>query len=287
MGCSMIRLDDPVKWSAMSDEAAVRVLRAPELAEYEAMPREAKTARWEDLLCRPIDAFTMLNEVFFRARWEQVLRWQRTQSRNPDAAPVLLEIASGDADMIPQMMARVFPGSRYVTANMNRALTESLMGRTAGLPLTMQVIEEDAAYLADKLGENSVDVVAFQHGANDVLQAILCERDGIDTVYADWMAVLPDMIRILRHEVAEGTLEQSVKAPFLGLLRTLSSLVRSDGVIAINHYMFQLDLDWGYPPELFERLIPMIRSWLPDCAGLRETLIQGFHPNWWLFLRKA
>ncbi len=283
----MIKLDVPAKWSALADTVAKQVLRPSEMDIYARMSAEEKQACWESLLCRPIDSFTVVNEVFFRARWQEVIRWQRAQSSRPESNPVVLEIASGDADMIPQMMARSFPGSTYVTANMNRSLTESLLVKTAGLPLTMRFIEEDAARLAGMLGEDSTDVIAFQHGANDVLQAILCDREGIDTVHADWMAVLPDMIRILKREVAAGTLEQSVKEPFVHLLETLAALLRRDGIIAINHYMFQLDLDWGYPPDLFERLIPMIRTWLPEGGGLRETLIQGFHPNWWLFLRRA
>jgi len=41
-----------------------------------------------------------------------------------------------------------------------------------------------------------------------VIQAILCDREGIDTIDSDWMETLPEMIRIVQREVAEGTLAQ-------------------------------------------------------------------------------
>ncbi len=277
----MIPLDMAEKWEKRGDETAARLLRPRELEAYEAIPPEQRKTAWHDLLEHPISSFTPQNEVFFRGRWEEVFRWAVRDT------PVVLEIASGDADMVPQMMGRAFPGSRYITANMNKALTASLLARTAGLPVEMTVVEEDAAFLAGKLGAESVDLIVFQHAVNDVLQAILCDRDGIDTIEADWMAILPDMIRILQQEVAGGTLEQSLKTPFLGLLDTLRGLLRPGGILAMNHYMFQLDLDWGYPPDLFEHMIPMIRGWMGDCAGYREVLVDGFHPNWWIFLRRA
>jgi len=131
-----------------------------------------------------------------------------------------------------------------------------------------------------------VDVIAFQHGVNDVLQAILCDRDGVDTIQTDWMETLPAMIAILQRETRQGTLEQSVRPGFLSLLETLLAVLKPGGVIAMNHYMFQLDLDWGYPPDVWENLIPMVRGWVKDLPGTREIALEGFDRQWWLFLRK-
>jgi hypothetical protein len=122
---------------------------------------------------------------------------------------------------------------------------------------------------------------------NDVLQAILCAQEGVDTVYSDWMETLPSMIAMLKREVAGGTLEASVREPFLQLMRSLLPTLREGGHIAINHYMFQLDLDWGYPPRLFEDMLDMVRPWLNTLPGCREVTLDDFDPKWWIFLQKA
>jgi hypothetical protein len=223
-----------------------------------------------------------VNEVYFRVRWAEVL-----DAVHPGNDLTLLEVASGDADMIPQMMARTRPNSRYITANMNRILTERLREKTRNLPVEVVVIEEDAVDIDRYLPAESVDIIAFQHAVNDVVQAILCAREGVDTIYADWMDTLPKMITILQRETAQNTLEQHAKPAFLSLLAKLLSVLKKDGVMVMSHYMFQLDLDWGYPPALWEDFIPITREWIKDLPGCKEVFFEGFDPQWWLFYRKV
>jgi hypothetical protein len=278
----MIPLDDAARWLPRLDERARRYLSDREFSEYEAIPRDARDAELRALLNAPIACFTAVNEAYFRACWGEAL--ERLHS---NGEMTLLEVASGDADMIPQCLARLRPGSRYITANMNERLNESLLKKTDGLPLSFQLISDDAANIPRHLGDGQVDVVAFQHAVNDVLQAILCAREGVDTVCSDWMETLPAMIEMLRRETAAGTLEESVQGPFMALMRSLWPMLRPGGFVAINHYMFQLDLDWGYPAKLFEDMLPMVRPWLQDLPGVREVALDGFDPQWWIFLQKG
>ncbi len=278
----MIPLDDAARWLQRLDESALRYLSGQELGEYKAIPKDARKAELCALLDAPIARFTAINEAYFRARWGEAL-----ERLHPNGEMTLLEVASGDADMIPQCLARLRPGSRYITANMNEKLNESLLKKTNALPLSFQLISDDAANIPLYLGDGQVDVVAFQHAVNDVLQAILCAREGVDTVRSDWMETLPAMIEMLRRETAEGTLEESVRGPFMALMRSLWPTLRPGGFVAINHYMFQLDLDWGYPPKLFEDMLPMVRPWLHDLPDVHEIALDGFDPQWWIFLQKG
>lgn len=277
----MIPLDSFEKWSPRLDGSARRFLNAEEFAAYEAILAEERHQQLKAMLEAPIRWFSQVYEVYFRARWADTL-----MMLHPGAGLSLLEVATGDADMIPQAMARSHPGSRYVTANMNKQLNESLLKKTEGLGVRLTLIEGDAARIGDHYGPNSFDVVAFQHGVNDVLQAILCARAGVDTVHADWMGVLPQMIRMLQREVADNTFERHVKAPFMALMAPLMDVLKPGGTIAINHYMFQLDLDWGYPPALFECLLPLVRGWFTELNGVEERFYEGYEKNWWIFLKK-
>jgi hypothetical protein len=277
----MIVLDRFEKWSPRLDEQARQYLSEIEYREYCSIPGAEKLSQLKAILEKPIARFTAVNEVFFRARWAEVLG-----AAHLDKELTLLEIASGDADMIPQMIARTRPHSRYITANMNRILTQRLREKTRDLPVEIVVIEEDAVAIDRHLPPESVDIIAFQHAVNDVIQAILCDREGVDTVYADWMETLPKMIGILQRETAQNTLEQHARPAFLSLLAKLLKVLKKDGLVVMNHYMFQLDLDWGYPPGLWENLIPITRGWIKGLPGCKEVFFEGFDPQWWMFCQK-
>jgi hypothetical protein len=278
----MIPLDDYDKWKPAMKENAQRYLSRDEIGEFETIPKERRDILLRDLLSKPIACFTAVNDVYFRSRWAEVLKML-----HPETELTLLEIASGDADMIPQVMARTHPGSRYITANMNKRLSWSLLGKTKNLAIDLKIVEDDAAYIQNHLGVGVVDIIAFQHAVNDVMQAILCDKNGVDTVYSDWMETLPKMIEMLQREMTEETLEQHVKTPFLGLIKNLLNVLKPGGIIIANHYMFQLDLDWGYPMDLFENMIPMTRAWLKELSGCTELFFDGFDQNWWIFLKKV
>jgi hypothetical protein len=277
----MIQLDRFGKWAACLDEQARLYLSETEYREYCSIPAPERVSQLKAILEKPIARFTAVNEVFFRARWAEVL-----DALHPGKELTLLEIASGDADMIPQMLARTRPHSRYITANMNRILTESLRKKTQALPVEVLVIEEDAVEIDRHLPAESVHVIAFQHAVNDVIQAILCAQAGVDTIYADWMETLPAMIGILQREIAQNTLEQHARPAFLNLLEKLLNVLSKDGLVVMNHYMFQLDLDWGYPPGLWEDLIPITRQWIKALPGCKEVFFEGFDPHWWIFCQK-
>lgn len=276
----MIRLDDEKKWMPVFQKNAHRYLSRDEYEEYAGLSEKELEEGLKALLEKPIASFTVLNELYFRARWDEVIGMAY---RGDELS--LLEVATGDADMIPQVMGRTRPGSRYITANMNKLLNQSLLEKTKDLPITMELIEDDAAFIDRHVGE-AVDMIAFQHAVNDVIQAILCDREGIDTIYSDWMETLPKMITILQREVKDKTLEQHAKDSFLGLIRSLVRVLRKGGLVAMNHYMFQLDLDWGYPADLFENMLPIVRGWLKEIEECEEIFFEGFHSNWWIFLRK-
>lgn len=274
-------LANPTAWAENLAGQARLVLTPAEFTSFLNIPEPDRQVQIAQLLQKPIAKFSLVNEVFFRSRWAEALRMI--------AAPqdlTLLEVGTGDTDVIPQMMDVLYPASRYIAANMNKQLTAGLRSSLSSLQLETSIIEEDAAGIKDFLPAASVDVIAFQHAVNDVLQAILCGQRGIDTVHTNWMETLPAMICILQRELEQNTLEEHVRQPWISLLGNLRDTLKPGGWMVMNHYMFQLDLDWGYPAGLWENLIPLIRAWLPDLTGCEEKFFHGFDPQWWMFLRK-
>lgn len=272
---------DKYQSDLLSLENASRVLSEDEYKQFLTIPQPKQEAIFTQLLEKPITDFTIIHELYFRSKWAKLF-FNLYQNHSFH----LLEVASGDADLIPQCLSHTNPNSTYITANMNQKLNESLLKKLSGLSIQYQLIDDDALKLSDYLEKDTVDIIAFQHGLNDVLQAILCGYYGIDTTNIDWMELLPKMIELLNTEIKNATFYTKVYEPLLNLLSTLSKVLKPNGVIAINHYMFQLDLDLGYPTDLFTNLIPIVRSWLENNKLFKEITFEGFSSQWWLFLQK-
>lgn len=201
---------------------------------------------------------------------------------------IALEVASGSTDIIPQVMDRIFhKDSQYISSNMNKKLTEGLYKNTCNLSISTKVIENDAQLISKYTGPDFFDMVLFQHSANDIIQAILCNSEGIDTINSDWMEALPEMIRILKREVGENTLEDHAKPGFIALLSSCLETLVDGGYMIFNHHMYQRDLDMGYPCTLWHDMIPMVRKWIVGSdLKVKEVEFEGFDKQWWLFLRK-
>jgi len=278
----MIPLDQFEKCLPLMEEGARLYLNEMEYKEFSSIPDCEIANQLKDILEKPINSFTYVNEVYFRARWAEVLKLLNTKENIK-----LLEVASGDADMIPKVMSFTHQDSNYITANMNKILNKSLIDKTQDLNVKIDIIEDNAMCIESHIGKDVVDIIAFQHSINDVIQAILCDKEGVDTIYSDWMDTLPKMIEILQKEISQNTLEQHAKVPFLELMKELMKVLKKGGIVVMNHYLFQLDLDWGYPQDLFENMVPMTREWLQELPGYKEIYFDGFHPNWWIFLEKV
>ena len=155
--------------------------------------------------------------------------------------------------------------------------------RHAGLLGRLDVFEERVNdYLSGKL----FDIVAFEHSFNDIIQAMLAERDGIDTTHANWFEILPRMIELISKDFVDKTLEANVKEEFLGLIHSCLTNVKQGGYIISNHFMYQIDLDFGYNRELYENMLPIIRKWIHTLEGIEEVQMQGFEPQYWMFIKK-
>lgn len=259
------------------------VLFPHELDEWRSLTDDEKDAKMRNICSRPLcdEDFTIAYTLYFRLKWLDAFKSCIHQKN-----PTVLEVGSGSSVNIPNALTIFDKGSKYITANMNKKLTEGLRKHTAHLPIGIDVIEDDANNIQKHVAPDSVDAIVFEHSVNDVLQAILCERDGIDTTHNDWFELLPDMIKQISAEYVNQSLEQSVKSAFLSLISNCLSVLKQGGFLIASHYMFQYDLDLGYNPELWENILPVTRPWIKDLPPVgNEVYIDNFDPRWWLFFQ--
>ena len=135
----MIALDCFDKKLRIFDTLAKIYLNRSELGEYKELTATEIETKLKRLLESPITDFSVVNKIYFRSKWGDLLHRIYKQ-----ASFTLLEIASGDEDMIPQAIAHSYPGSKYITVNMNERLNERLLKKTEDLDIKLELIKADA-----------------------------------------------------------------------------------------------------------------------------------------------
>ena len=214
--------------------------------------------------------------------------WRKLLWLHSEGSPLtMLEIGAGASVILPKTLAAYNKKSHYITINENCSLSQAFRQKTRRLPIRVDINEGDAINIKKFLEENSVDILAFEHSMNDILQAILLAEDGIDTAQADWFELLPTMISRMNEVYRCGKFEFALRAPFITLLQNCVATLKPGGLLALSHYMFQYDLDLGYDPYLWENMLPLVRPWLQELSGGHEITYSDYEAQWWFFWEKV
>lgn len=282
----MLSLDSVPKWTKKILESASSELLFPEeLATWNRLSDSDKKRYLKKLLTEPIvfEDPWIIYDWYFRSKWSEAFT-----VIHPGKTISVLEIGAGGNDLIPKAVAKTYPSplSQYITANLNKELTNIFKAKTKNLPITVEVIEDDAQNIEKVFGTDAFDMVVFEHSANDVIETILADKNGIDTITSDWMEILPQITEIVNHQYQNGTLEQIVKTEFLHLISSCLKVLKPNGRIAINHYQFQYNLDIGLNPNWNENLLSIVRTWISEAKLGKEVFVKDFEPQWWMFLKK-
>lgn len=260
------------------------VLFPEEIASLESMDDAEKVSRIRDLLTKPIpfEGPEVIYNWHFRNKWKDAV-----SAVHGGKSVRLLEVGAGCCDMIPKMMARSYadPETKYLTMNLNEELTAEFKRRTKDLEIDIEVIEDDAKNISEYAKPDSFDIVAFEHSANDVIETIIAEKNGIDTVGTSWLEILPPITELVNAAFRDGTFEELVKKEFLELISACISVTRPGGCLVFAHYPFQYNLDIGLAPEFNEFLLPMVRKWITEAGLGEEITVEGFDSPWWLIIR--
>lgn len=199
-----------------------------------------------------------------------------------------MEVASGDVTVVPRAVDLYSQGTgSYLTANLNKDLTNNFIRNTRNLEIGIRVVEDNALNLDSHCSAESFDVVAFQHAVNDIIQTIVADREGIDTVNNSWWDILSPMIKATEGYYRQGRLAEVARDEFMRLISVCCGLLKKGGCMVFNTTMYQLDLDSGYSRELYSSYVHIAREWIAASGlPLEEVGLEGYDPQWWLVVRK-
>lgn len=279
-------IDDSTKWlDRIISKDASNILTASERESWNGITNADKIRFLAELIEKPIvfENPEIIYDWYFRNKWADALK-----AIHKETSISVFEIGAGGCDIVPKAVANSFshPDTKYVTANLNKELTQIFKWKTEKDPITISVIEDDALNVSSYVAKNAFDIIVFEHSVNDVLETILAEKNGIDTVNGGWMDILPSITEVVNREWNNGTFEENTKPEFLNLISTCLEVLKPGGFLVFAHYQFQYNLDIGLSSELNQALIPTVRKWFCEQNIGEEIFFDDFDPNWWMFIKK-
>ncbi|CAM3444680.1 MULTISPECIES: hypothetical protein [Paenibacillus] len=258
------------------------------ISELEQMNAVQLENKLKDTLAVPIDiskprVFEYL-QLYYSASWHNLF-----MELNMPRALSLLEVGSGDIVYIPKALDAYSNNmGTYVTANLNRELTRSFQDKTKGMDINVQVIEDDAANIGLYYPASSFDVVAFHHAINDIIQTIIADREGIDTVNHDWWTIEPLMLQAVMDYHRKGMLKDAAYDAFIQIMDTSRKQLKSGGYMIFDNITYAGYDEVGYSSEFHSSYIELARSWIGEAnLGLEEIEIDSYDKQWWMVLRKV
>lgn len=201
----------------------------------------------------------------------------------------LFEIAAGDTIFIPKALnAYADEGAKYITANLNKNLTSGFREKASGLSIELDIIEDNGANILSYCGEGKVDVAVFHHAMNDIVQTIIAEREGNDTINVDWWTAEPQMLQTVMAYHKRGELKTAAYSEFISIIETCMKLLKEDGYFIFDNCTYAGYEDMGYSSDFHSNYIQLAREWIHEAdLGLHEVELEGFDPKWWMVLQKT
>lgn len=274
--------------SGMLKETLMNDFPAEAVARLQEMSADEIERQLEQVIQIPLNLSSPVSyelyQLFYMVSWQQIF----AKLELPAEAKVF-EIAAGDTVHVPKALDAYSESATYVTANLNKALTQRFIDKTEGLRIGIQVIEDDGVRILNYVPEGSIDVVAFHHAVNDIVQTIISGIEGIDTVNNDWWTIEPQMLRAVMAYHERGELKAAVHGDFTRMIETCGKLLRPGGYMVFDNCTFEGYEEIGYSTSFHSAYIELTRQWIQEAElGLEEIRLDGYDSaNWWLILRKA
>lgn len=201
----------------------------------------------------------------------------------------MLEIAAGAAVHIAQALdAYTGNQGQYVSFNLNKELTRSFYQKTTALRLNIRIVEDNALNAPVYYDGETFDIIAFHHAVNDIIQTIIADADGIDTVHCDRKEAEPRMLRAVMKRHDAGILKSVAYPDFIRIVEGCNRVLKRGGIMVFSNFTFAMDYEaLGYSMDFHNAYINLARQWIREAGlGLAEVPLDGYDPKWWMALRK-
>ena len=201
----------------------------------------------------------------------------------------IYEIATGDTVHVLQSLD-IYSANRgkYVTLNLNKELSQSFLSKTKNIDADVRLIEDNGVNILNYYSENTFDIVAFQHAINDIVQTIIADIVGIDTLNNNWWEIEPQMLRAVFTSYQAGKLKEMVFDKFIDIIKVCYKSLKKNGYMVFNNCTFNNNYDSGnYSMEFHSLYISIAREWIAEVnLGLEEIGIEGYQDKWWMIMKK-
>ncbi len=200
----------------------------------------------------------------------------------------LIEIAPGAGTHIVTAFDVISGGKgKYVAFNLNKKLTLDFKTQTQDLNLDIRIIEDDAKNALVYIPKETIDIVAGNHAINDILETIIANKEGLDTIGEDYFEVAPRLIRKYEKAYLNGTLRNLVFEDFIDIIRAIYFTLKPTGYLVLNYYVYPVEIDWGGSVPVRSAFVNLARQWISEAdLGFETVFLDGFDPKWWGFFRK-
>ncbi len=224
-----------------------------------------------------------LSRVYHILSWEKAFRNLVVRKDS-----TLVEIAPGAGTHIATAFDMVTgEKGKYVAFNLNKKLTSDFQSQTKELNLHTCVIEDNARNLPEYVDKESVDIVTGNHAINDILETIIADNKGIDTIEGDYFEVAPRLIREYEKAYLNGTLKSLVFEDFIKIIRAIYFVLKPGGHLVLNYYVYPVEIDWGGSLPVRSAFVGLARQWISEAdLGFETFPLEGFDPKWWGSFRK-
>lgn len=155
------------------------------------------------------------------------------------------------------------------------------------MQLDVTIIQDDGANIMNYYDGESFEVIAFHHALNDIIQTIIAEIEGIDTIHNDWWTIEPQLLQAVMAYHNSGQLKRAAYEPFIRIIDTCNRLLKKGGLMIFDNCTYAGYESLGYSSEFHSAYISLAREWIHEAnLGLEEVEMPAYDGKWWMVLRK-
>ena len=253
------------------------------LEQFASLDHEEFSCLWTKVAIEPVEYSSAFEKTTYElngyVQWHGVLTHLGC---HPGAR--VAEIGPGASVILPVAISLATQGdAEYTAVDPDAKRLLELEKRLSNLPISKRFIASAAGDLPQQVPPCSFDYVVGHHIINDLIETIVASQQGPAT--GSSLNERYSAVRLVSKLYRRGNLWNIVEKDLKKQLGGCWHSLEEGGLLVWNHFTFKLDVEWGYPLELYSSLTHFFRRrFLVEEHW--EILEAGLDPDKWLVARK-